>query len=88
MTSRPGKKRSSLPTGASTYSTAGHVRYLAKARSLGDLLVVGLNSDASVRKIKGPKRPMWSRKLERAEVSSRPFRGGRLYSYHSTTIRR
>ncbi len=37
---------------------AGHVRYLAKARSLGDRLVVGLNSDASVKKIKGPKRPV------------------------------
>jgi rfaE bifunctional protein nucleotidyltransferase chain/domain len=36
----------------------GHVRYLTAARSEGDLLVVGLNSDASVRLIKGPKRPI------------------------------
>jgi len=36
----------------------GHVRYLAKARSHGDLLVVGLNSDSSVRAIKGAKRPI------------------------------
>src|SRR3989338_5995776 len=36
----------------------GHVRYLEKAKSLGDVLVVGLNSDASVRKLKGPGRPV------------------------------
>ena len=36
---------------------AGHVTYLAKAKKLGDLLVVGINSDASVRKLKGPSRP-------------------------------
>ena len=37
---------------------AGHVKYLQKARILGDLLVLGLNSDASVRRLKGPKRPL------------------------------
>lgn len=37
---------------------AGHVKYLQKARSLGDLLVLGLNSDASVQRLKGPKRPL------------------------------
>jgi D-beta-D-heptose 7-phosphate kinase/D-beta-D-heptose 1-phosphate adenosyltransferase len=37
---------------------AGHVKYLQKARSLGDLLILGLNSDASVRRLKGPKRPL------------------------------
>ena len=36
----------------------GHVKYLQKARALGDLLVVGLNSDASVRRLKGEKRPL------------------------------
>lgn len=36
----------------------GHTRYLAKAKSLGDILVVGVNSDSSVRKIKGEKRPI------------------------------
>ena len=45
----------------------GHVRYLADARSEGDLLVVGLNSDASVRIIKGDKRPI-VRQNHRAEV--------------------
>jgi D-beta-D-heptose 7-phosphate kinase/D-beta-D-heptose 1-phosphate adenosyltransferase len=37
---------------------AGHVRYLAQARALGDRLVVGLNSDASVRRLKGAQRPV------------------------------
>src|SRR3954468_1903827 len=36
----------------------GHVRYLQAARALGDLLIVGLNSDASVRAYKGPDRPL------------------------------
>jgi len=36
----------------------GHVKYLQKARSFGDLLVLGLNSDASVRRLKGEKRPL------------------------------
>jgi rfaE bifunctional protein nucleotidyltransferase chain/domain len=36
----------------------GHTRYLAKAKSLGDLLIVAVNSDASVRDIKGEKRPI------------------------------
>lgn len=38
---------------------SGHVRYLAEARRLGDLLIVGMNTDASVRKLgKGPDRPI------------------------------
>jgi len=46
----------------------GHVRYLEYARSLGDLLVVGVNSDASVRQLgKGPGRPLVPQ-AERAEV--------------------
>ncbi len=36
----------------------GHVEYLEEARSLGDRLVVGVNSDASVRRLKGPGRPL------------------------------
>jgi D-beta-D-heptose 7-phosphate kinase/D-beta-D-heptose 1-phosphate adenosyltransferase len=45
----------------------GHIRYLRKARSLGDILVVGLNTDRSVRQIKGEKRPIVPQG-ERAEV--------------------
>jgi rfaE bifunctional protein nucleotidyltransferase chain/domain len=36
----------------------GHTRYLSKARSFGDILIVAVNSDASVRRIKGEKRPI------------------------------
>ncbi len=45
----------------------GHLRYLQHARSLGDLLIVGLNSDASVRRNKGAGRPI-NPEAERAEV--------------------
>jgi D-beta-D-heptose 7-phosphate kinase / D-beta-D-heptose 1-phosphate adenosyltransferase len=45
----------------------GHVKYLQKARELGDLLVVGLNSDASVRRRKGEKRPLIE-EAERAHI--------------------
>lgn len=48
---------------------AGHVLLLDKARSLGDVLVVGLNSDASVRRLKGPSRPVNCQK-DRALVLS------------------
>jgi D-beta-D-heptose 7-phosphate kinase/D-beta-D-heptose 1-phosphate adenosyltransferase len=45
----------------------GHVTYLQKARDLGDLLVVALNSDASVKRIKGPLKPLLPLE-ERAEM--------------------
>ena len=45
----------------------GHTRYLAEARALGDALIVAVNSDASVRALKGPSRPVFP-EAERAEV--------------------
>ena len=45
----------------------GHIRYLAAARSKGDVLIVGLNSDRSVRANKGPSRPV-TPENERAEI--------------------
>ena len=45
----------------------GHVRYLSQARELGDALVVAINSDASVRQLKGEARPLVSQN-DRAEV--------------------
>ena len=45
----------------------GHVRYLKKSKEFGDVLIVGLNSDASVRSIKGPNRPI-NNEFDRAEV--------------------
>ena len=47
----------------------GHVRYLEEAKSLGDILAVGVNSDASVRGLKGPNRPILPEE-ERAEILS------------------
>lgn len=45
----------------------GHVKYLKEAKSCGDILVVGLNSDASIRRLKSSKRPINTEK-DRAEV--------------------
>lgn len=45
----------------------GHVEYLAAARALGDVLIVGLNTDASIRRIKGKGRPI-NRNRDRAAV--------------------
>jgi len=47
----------------------GHVAYLNTAKSFGDVLIVGLNTDGSVRRLKGPLRPLFPEK-ERAEVLS------------------
>ena len=47
----------------------GHIRYLKEARDLGDILVVALNSDSSVRRLKGPSRPILPQR-ERAEILS------------------
>nr|WP_156777997.1 D-glycero-beta-D-manno-heptose 1-phosphate adenylyltransferase [Chlorobium ferrooxidans] len=46
---------------------AGHVGYLNAAKQLGDILLIGLNSDASVRRLKGPNRPVCS-ETDRAAV--------------------
>jgi len=48
----------------------GHIEYLQKARSLGNKLIVGLNSDASVRKIKGNGRPIFSQKARAVVLAS------------------
>lgn len=45
----------------------GHVKYLQKARSFGDLLILGLNSDASIKRLKGDKRPLIAEE-ERAHI--------------------
>jgi rfaE bifunctional protein nucleotidyltransferase chain/domain len=47
----------------------GHVTYLTEARKLGDVLVVGLNSDDSVKRLKGPERPI-NNELDRQYVLS------------------
>jgi rfaE bifunctional protein nucleotidyltransferase chain/domain len=60
-------RRIVLANGCFDLLHVGHVRYLAAARALGDVLVVALNSDASVRRLKGEGRPLMSA-AERAEL--------------------
>ena len=64
---RAGGKKVVFTNGCFDILHAGHVRYLAKARSFGDCLVLGLNSDSSVRRLKGPERPI-NNEQDRAEV--------------------
>jgi D-glycero-beta-D-manno-heptose 1-phosphate adenylyltransferase len=49
---------------------AGHVRYLQAARAEGDLLIVGINSDASTRKLKGERRPILTERARASLVSA------------------
>lgn len=60
-------RRLVLTNGCFDLLHVGHVRYLQLARDLGDALVVAVNSDASVRSLKGPARPVTSEQ-DRAEV--------------------
>src|SRR5215475_5297889 len=60
-------KRVVLTNGCFDLLHPGHVRYLDQAKSLGDHLIVAINSDRSVRELKGPDRPILSEN-ERAEV--------------------
>jgi rfaE bifunctional protein nucleotidyltransferase chain/domain len=60
-------KRIVLANGVFDLLHVGHVRYLEAARALGDVLVVAVNSDASVRRLKGQGRPIMSA-AERAEL--------------------
>ena len=64
---RAGGRRLVFTNGCFDLLHVGHVRYLAQARSLGDALLVALNSDRSVRALKGPGRPLTTA-AERAEV--------------------
>ena len=64
---RADSKRIVFTNGVFDLLHPGHVRYLRAARELGDVLIVGLNGDASVRKNKGPARPI-TPEQERAEV--------------------
>lgn len=51
----------------------GHVEYLSKAADLGDVLVIGLNTDASVRRIKGPSRPVNDEKARAVVLAALEF---------------
>ncbi|MGQ9510205.1 MAG: D-glycero-beta-D-manno-heptose 1-phosphate adenylyltransferase [Thermodesulfobacteriota bacterium] len=69
MTLKAKGKRIVFTNGCFDLIHVGHVRYLEKAKSLGDILIVGVNSDHSVKTLKGPKRPIIPEE-ERAEILS------------------
>ncbi len=64
---REGNKRVVFTNGCFDLLHPGHVTYLEDARSLGDILIVGLNSDDSIRQLKGPPRPV-NRLADRAHM--------------------
>ena len=51
----------------------GHVEYLSKAADLGDVLIIGLNTDASVKRIKGPTRPVNDEKSRAVVLAALEF---------------
>lgn len=61
------KKKIVFTNGCFDLLHVGHVRYLAEAQKLGDFLVVGVNSDDSVKRLKGPTRPIQNQN-DRAEI--------------------
>jgi D-beta-D-heptose 7-phosphate kinase/D-beta-D-heptose 1-phosphate adenosyltransferase len=62
-----GRARVVFTNGCFDLLHVGHVRYLREARRMGDILVVGVNTDASVRRLKGPARPVQP-EGDRAEI--------------------
>ncbi len=64
---RAGGKRLVFTNGVFDLLHVGHVRYLAQARALGDALLVAINSDRTVRELKGSNRPIFN-EAERAEI--------------------
>ena len=63
------KKKYILTNGCFDILHLGHIRYLQKAKEIGDILIVAINSDSSVKKNKGPDRPILPQN-ERAEILS------------------
>ncbi len=66
---RQRKRKIVLANGCFDFFHVGHIRYLAGAKALGDCLVVAVNSDEQVRKLKGENRPLMPER-ERAEIVS------------------
>lgn len=66
-TSRRSGKKVVFTNGCFDLLHVGHVRYLQEAQKQGDMLVVGVNSDASVKRLKGPTRPIQN-ESDRAEI--------------------
>ena len=64
----------------------GHVDYLAKARDLGDKLIIGLNTDASVSRIKGPSRPVKDQKSRATILAAMQFVDAVIFFDEETPI--
>ncbi len=58
-----GKKKIVFTNGCFDILHAGHADYLERAKNLGDVLIVGVNSDTSIKRIKGPQRPVLQEEL-------------------------
>ena len=67
---RKGGKRIVFTNGCFDILHAGHADYLEKAKALGDFLIVGMNSDESIRRIKGSKRPIVPQEMRAKLLSS------------------
>ena len=70
---RKAGKRIVLANGCFDLIHVGHIRYLRESKERGDILVVALNSDSSVRKLKGPGRPILGEEERVAIISSFDF---------------
>ncbi|MBI1861463.1 MAG: D-glycero-beta-D-manno-heptose 1-phosphate adenylyltransferase [Deltaproteobacteria bacterium] len=67
---RSGGKRIVSTNGCFDILHLGHIQYLNEARRLGDVLVVGLNSDSSVKTLKGPKRPIHDERTRTLQIAA------------------
>ena len=74
-----------LANGAFDMLHVGHVRYLAAAKALGDVLIVAVNSDRSVQASKGPLRPIVP-EAERIELLSHLWMVDRIVAFGSPTV--
>jgi len=83
---RRAAKRVAFTNGCFDILHPGHVRLLEQARALGDVLIVGLNSDASVRRMKGPERPFFDEQ-SRAYLVSRLSAVDAVIIFHEDTPR-
>lgn len=70
---KKGKKKIVFTNGCFDILHYGHVTYLKKCKSLGDFLIIGLNSDSSVKKIKGEGRPITGERERAAVLSALEF---------------
>ncbi|HEX9917015.1 MAG TPA: D-glycero-beta-D-manno-heptose 1-phosphate adenylyltransferase [candidate division Zixibacteria bacterium] len=84
---RKARKRIVFTNGCFDILHRGHIDFLKKAKRLGDILIVGLNTDSSVKKIKGKQRPIISQN-DRAEILANLLPVDYVCLFHEETPRR